>query len=134
MKILITIIRIFTGILFIFSGLVKAIDPKGLAYKMQEFFEAFANDGYFKGLMHILNDYALSFSIIMITLEVIIGLALLLGWKKKFTTIINESAEDFETIFFSAGKIGYQIEISLNELDKVIDYQLWEVFLFFTNQ
>ncbi len=88
MKILITIIRIFTGILFIFSGLVKAIDPKGLAYKMQEFFEAFANDGYFKGLMHILNDYALSFSIIMITLEVIIGLALLLGWKKKFTTIM----------------------------------------------
>ncbi|MEO5967682.1 MAG: BT_3928 family protein [Ferruginibacter sp.] len=88
MKILITIIRIFTGILFIFSGLVKAIDPRGLAYKMQEFFEAFANDGYFKGLMHILNDYALSFSIIMITLEVIIGLALLLGWQKKFTTIM----------------------------------------------
>ena len=88
MKLLITIIRIFTGILFIFSGLVKAIDPRGLAYKMQEFFEAFANDGYFKGLMLMLNDYALGFSIIMITLEVIIGVALLLGWKKKFTTIM----------------------------------------------
>jgi uncharacterized membrane protein YphA (DoxX/SURF4 family) len=88
MRITVTIIRILTGILFIFSGLIKAIDPKGLAYKMKEFFEAFANDGYFKGMMNALEDHALTFSIIMITLEVIVGVALLLGWQKKLTTWI----------------------------------------------
>jgi len=88
MKLTVTIIRILTGALFIFSGLVKAIDPLGLAYKMQEFFEAWANAGIMKGLMSSLNDYAVSFSIIMITLEVAVGLALLLGWKKRLTTWI----------------------------------------------
>lgn len=83
MKLVVTIARIFTGVLFIFSGLVKAIDPRGLAYKMQEFFEAWAASGFMKGLMATLGDYALSFSIIMITLEVLAGLALLLGWQKK---------------------------------------------------
>ena len=88
MKLTVTIARILTGLLFIFSGLVKAIDPRGLAYKMQEFFEAWANDGYFKGLMEMLNHYALPFSITMITLEVVVGVALLIGWQKKLTTWI----------------------------------------------
>lgn len=86
MKTIVTIARILTGTLFIFSGLVKAIDPRGLAYKMQEFFEVFAREGYFKSMMDALNDHALTFSIIMITLEVVLGVALLLGWQKKFTT------------------------------------------------
>ncbi|HMJ47007.1 MAG TPA: BT_3928 family protein [Ferruginibacter sp.] len=86
MKQSIKIARIITGVLFIFSGLVKAIDPLGLGYKMREFFEAWANDGFLKGLMHNLNEYALFFSVVMITLEVVVGAALLLGWQKKLTT------------------------------------------------
>ena len=85
MKLTVSIARLATGFLFIFSGLVKAIDPRGLAYKMQEFFEAWANAGFMKGMMEQLGQYALSFSIIMITLEVVVGLALLLGWQKKVT-------------------------------------------------
>ncbi len=88
MKILVTIARILTGVLFIFSGLVKAIDPKGLAFKMQEFFEAWAGSGFMPGLMKSLDQYALTFSVIMITLEVIVGVALLIGWKKKLTVWI----------------------------------------------
>jgi uncharacterized membrane protein YphA (DoxX/SURF4 family) len=88
MKIVVNIIRIFTGLLFIFSGLVKAIDPKGLAYKMQEFFEAWGNSGFMPGLMKIFDNYSLVFSIIMITLEVMVGVALLIGWKKKFTVVL----------------------------------------------
>ena len=88
MKLTVTVARILTGLLFIFSGLVKAIDPLGLAYKMQEFFEAWADSGFLKGLMNSLNDYALPFSIIMITLEVVVGFALLLGWQKKLTAWI----------------------------------------------
>lgn len=44
--------------------------------------------------------------------------------KKSFVTTIDKSAEDFESIIFSAGKIGYQVEISLEELSKVIRYKL----------
>ncbi|MEQ1553606.1 MAG: BT_3928 family protein [Ferruginibacter sp.] len=85
MKILVTIARVFTGVLFIFSGLVKAIDPKGLAYKMQEFFEAWSNAGFLPSLMHFFDAHALAFSIIMITVEVFVGVALLLGWQKKIS-------------------------------------------------
>ena len=88
MKVFVTVARIFTGLLFIFSGLVKAIDPKGLAFKMQEFFEAWSGSGFMPGLMKTFNEYALAFSIIMITLEVIVGVALLTGWKKKLTIAV----------------------------------------------
>lgn len=88
MKAVVTTARILTGLLFIFSGLVKAIDPRGLAYKMEEFFEAWANSGFMKGVMESLGHFSLSFSIIMITLEVVVGVALLIGWQRKLTTFI----------------------------------------------
>jgi len=47
-----------------------------------------------------------------------------IGMKRNFTTVINDTANNFKTIIFSAGKIGYQIELSLNDLHKVIDFQL----------
>lgn len=40
--------------------------------------------------------------------------------KKYFRTVIDKSAKDFETIFVSAGKIGYQIEIRVEDIEKVI--------------
>lgn len=82
MKQLVTIARILVGGLFIFSGLVKAIDPLGLAYKMQEFFDVWAANGIMKGAMLWFNEKALLLSILMITLEVVLGVALLLGWRK----------------------------------------------------
>lgn len=86
MKLLVAFSRFFTGLLFVFSGLVKAIDPRGLAYKMQEFFEAWAHDGFLPKLMNVCNDHALLLSIGMITLEVLVGVALLLGWRSRWTT------------------------------------------------
>ena len=88
MKLTVTIIRIITGILFIFSGLVKAIDPQGLSYKMQEFFEAWATSGFLPKLMHGLSEYSLAFSLVMITLEVIVGIGLLIGWRPKLLSWI----------------------------------------------
>lgn len=73
MKILINLARIIVGVLFIFSGLVKANDPLGLSYKMQEFFELWG--------FHALNAYTLSFSVAMIAFEIIAGVAVLVGWK-----------------------------------------------------
>ena len=50
-----------------------------------------------------------------------------IGMKKFFTTTIHNSAKDFETIMFSGGKIGYQVEMSLEELSKVIKYNLADI-------
>ncbi len=50
-----------------------------------------------------------------------------IGMKKQFKTIIDISANKFNKIFFSAGKIGYQIETNLNELKKVINFALADI-------
>lgn len=47
-----------------------------------------------------------------------------IGMKKYFVTTIDISVKDLETFIFSAGKIGYQVELSLDELSKVIRFQL----------
>ena len=50
-----------------------------------------------------------------------------IGMKKQFTTTIHSSAADFGTIIFSAGKIGYQVEVAPEELKKVLRYQLQDI-------
>ena len=50
-----------------------------------------------------------------------------IGMKKFFKTTIDKSAEQFDTIIFSGGKIGYQVEVSLNDLSKVIRYELADI-------
>ncbi len=47
-----------------------------------------------------------------------------IGMKKSFITTIDLSAQEQNTIFFSAGKIGYQVEITLDALSKVMDFTL----------
>ncbi len=46
-----------------------------------------------------------------------------IGMKKFFTTTIDSSARNFEKIFFSAGKIGLQVEINVSDIEKVIRYK-----------
>ena len=93
MKTAVNIVRILVGILFIVSGLVKANDPLGLSYKMQEFFEiwntSLASSGFFLkspliAVFNFFHEHSLSLSVIMITLEIVAGIALLLGWMKNF--------------------------------------------------
>jgi uncharacterized membrane protein YphA (DoxX/SURF4 family) len=73
MKKFLPVAQVIVGVLFIFSGLIKANDPSGLSYKMQEFFEVWG--------WHGLNDYTLALSILMIAFEIIAGIAVLLGWR-----------------------------------------------------
>ena len=76
MKIVLSISRAIVGLLFIFSGLIKANDPLGFGYKLQEYFEVF----------HIgfLNDYAPAIAILLCTIEIVLGAILLLGfWAKE---------------------------------------------------
>ena len=50
-----------------------------------------------------------------------------IGMKKQFKTVIDITAQNFDTIIFSAGKIGYQVELSLEELKEIIEFELREI-------
>jgi len=82
--------RVFVGVLFIISGLVKANDPLGLGYKMQEFFEVWTASLSASSFLHpffgTLNNHALELSLFIITIEIMAGVALLIGWKPRAVT------------------------------------------------
>ena len=50
-----------------------------------------------------------------------------IGMKKFFLTTFDKSAEDFETIIFSAGRIGSQVELALSDLKKIIHFQIADI-------
>lgn len=47
-----------------------------------------------------------------------------IGMKKVFRTVVDETASEHETIIFSAGKIGYQVELSLEDLNKILPHKV----------
>lgn len=73
--------RIFVAILFIFSGFVKAVDPLGSKYKFIDYFEAWHLD--------FLAPTALTFGIILSTLEFVVGLALLCKIQPKISSWLS---------------------------------------------
>ncbi|ADY54207.1 DoxX family protein [Pseudopedobacter saltans DSM 12145] len=76
---LLWIVRIFVGLLFIFSGLIKLNDPLGFSYKLEEYFEVFH--------MTFLSPFAVFFSIAICTLEVFLGVLVLTGIAKKTVNV-----------------------------------------------
>ncbi|WP_256012945.1 BT_3928 family protein [Desertivirga xinjiangensis] len=70
-NIALSLVRVLVGLLFIFSGLIKANDPLGFGYKLQEYFEVFH--------ISFLNNFAVAISIVLCALEIILGAALILG-------------------------------------------------------
>ena len=87
----ITYLQNFAGALFVFSGWVKAIDPLGTAYKMEQYFAEF--ESTFSGtwleflapLFPKMAEYAIAFSVFTIIFEIILGILLLIGGRIKFT-------------------------------------------------
>jgi hypothetical protein len=75
MKILRFASRIIIGLVFVFSGVVKAIDPLGTAYKFHDYFQAF-NIGF-------LNSLSLLLAILLFTAEFISGFSIITGLKFK---------------------------------------------------
>ena len=87
MKLAAQIAKVFVGVLFIFSGLIKLNDPVGTEIKLEEYFEVFAQDlpalhDFFMTLV----PYALYFSVILCVAEVVLGVALLVNYKPKTTS------------------------------------------------
>lgn len=72
---MVTFSRFFVGILFIISGLIKLNDPIGFSIKLEEYFVVFG--------MEWLSVYALAMSVIICAVEVVLGIALILGIMQK---------------------------------------------------
>ncbi len=80
MKYIVQISRFIVGIIFIISGFVKAVDPIGFGYKLEEYF---APDVFNIGFLH---DLALPQATFFSIFEIVLGVFLLLGIFRKFTT------------------------------------------------
>lgn len=82
----------FTGVFFMVSGIVKAVDPLGTAYKMQDYFTEF--EATFSGtwisfiapMFPWFSSHATTVSVVMIVFEIILGLMLIIGAFPKLTS------------------------------------------------
>lgn len=79
LKLLTHFSRLFVGVLFIISGLIKLNDPVGFSFKLEEYFSQDVLN------LPFLEPFALAIAVFMVILEVILGIMLLIGYKKKFT-------------------------------------------------
>jgi uncharacterized membrane protein YphA (DoxX/SURF4 family) len=78
------IARFLVGGLFIFSGFIKANDPLGFSYKLKEYFEVFQADTGLS-LFESFADIALPLAILVCASEIILGVMLLIGYRRKLT-------------------------------------------------
>lgn len=75
----------FSGAFFIFSGIVKAVDPLGTAYKMVDYFTEFKDTfeatwlSFIAPIFPFLSEYTNGFSVFMIVLEIVLGFMLIMG-------------------------------------------------------
>jgi len=88
MKTLTQIGRILTGLLFVFSGFVKGIDPMGTAFKLEDYFTAFGAG--------FLENLALPLAIILCLVEFVTGMMLLTG---SFVRVASWMAALFMALF-----------------------------------
>ena len=72
--------RLIVGMVFIFSGFVKAVDPLGSAYKFADYFTAFKLD--------FLEFLALPLGIFLSAVELVLGIILILGYRRKATYVV----------------------------------------------
>lgn len=116
MKYLISLSRILVGNLFIFSGLVKANDPLGFSYKLEEYFVEFGMDWAW------LHDILVPMAAGLCIVEVILGVAVLVAYRMKwvswslllmivFFTILTGASAIFE-IVRSCGCFGDAIPLT----------------------
>lgn len=79
MKLLRNISRLLIGLVFIYSGFVKGIDPLGSTYKFTDYFNALS--------MPWLSSASFFFSVLLAALEFVIGISLIFNAKIKWTSL-----------------------------------------------
>ncbi|MBA2421711.1 MAG: DoxX family protein [Chitinophagales bacterium] len=86
---IVRIICILVGILFIISGFVKAIDPLGFSYKLDEYFEVFAADttkvAFLSSFFLWLKNFSVYLSMFFCVLEMVLGVMLIFGIQMQLT-------------------------------------------------
>ncbi len=115
LRIIVWICRLLVGGLFIFSGLVKANDPLGFSYKLEEYFVEFAKIATDHGLGFIatplewLEQIALPQAMFIVVLEIVLGILTLTGTKMKqvsmwllalivFFTILTFASAEYDIV------------------------------------
>ncbi|MCF8244525.1 MAG: hypothetical protein K9J37_07400 [Saprospiraceae bacterium] len=89
---LMTYLQHFCGSLFLFSGYVKAVDPLGTAFKMEQYFAEFfytfdeTNAKFIAPMFPWLSSHSILVSNAMIVFEIALGIMLVLAWKPKLTS------------------------------------------------
>lgn len=125
------IARYLVGTLFIFSGLVKANDPIGFSYKLQEYFEEFEKlKVYFsplEGFFKLLHDLSLEQAIFMVILEIVLGIAIISGYLPKLTAwLLLLLILFFTALTFASAQ--YEIVRSCGCFGDAIPLTPWESF------
>ena len=91
-KAMVWVLRILIGLLFLYSGFVKANDFIGFSYKLEEYFEVFAGDTqsmpWLSSFFHSLKGFALPKAWFLSVLEIALGIAIIVGWRMRFTTFL----------------------------------------------
>lgn len=85
MKLITHICWVLLGAVFIFSGLIKLNDPVGMGLKLEEYFDVFAQD--FGSFFLVFKGFARTMAILLSSLEVVLGVALLLRWHLRKTLL-----------------------------------------------
>jgi len=109
-------VRIFVGVVFIFSGLIKVNDPIGTAIKLKEYFDVFSSD--FASFFQYLVPVALILSVLFVVLEVVLGVALLIKYRMKITAWVLLLLIDLNGIAHAAHSDGFVFPVlGLNQTD-----------------
>jgi hypothetical protein len=136
---LMTYLQHFCGSLFIFSGFVKAVDPLGTAFKMEQYFADFyytfseTNLKAFAPVFPWLSEHSITFSIVMVVFEIALGMMLILAYRPKLTSWLFFALVAFFTIltgytyltgyvpsgvnFFEFGKWGAYVKTNMRVTD-----------------
>ncbi|WP_417588643.1 BT_3928 family protein [Owenweeksia hongkongensis] len=80
MRFITQVSRVLVGALFIFSGFIKLNDPVGFSFKLDEYFGVDVLN------LPFLQPFALAIAVFVVILEVLLGVALLIGFKRKLTS------------------------------------------------
>ncbi len=90
-SVLMTYVQHFCGSLFVFSGFVKAVDPWGTAFKMEQYFAEFYYTfketavSFIAPMFPWLSEHALAISVFMIVFEIVLGVMLIIGSRPRLT-------------------------------------------------
>lgn len=133
--------RVFVGSFFIVSGLVKANDPIGFSYKLQEYFEDGALSYRIKELfgspgfsLEWLAEIALSLSILICVLEIVLGVLTIFRQKMKWVSVLifgmmlfftfltwHTANCDAQAMFLDRDNYALNDPVGIGKLDQAID-------------